>query len=156
MPPKCSGQKYFLTAICNLYHVIRPGSSLSVWLYLIMENSKEERTVLLFPSALITKNVWLKREKQGTQDYNAVQPRSHWLQNSSSVYDIPLSFGRWLFHAPIYTAEKQWIRRELAFRLVTSSNFQAERISEEPTAPNTIGNSINVRSLIQPAHNTNN
>lgn len=90
-----------------------------------------------------------------TQDCTAVQPRSCWLQNSSSVYDIPLSLVQWRFHVPIYMTERQWIRRELAFRLVTSSTFQAGRTSKEPTAPNTIGYSINVRGLIQPTHKTN-
>lgn len=71
-------------------------------------------------------------------------------------FDIPLSPVRWRFHAPIYMAERRWVRRELAFRLVTSSTFQAGRTSEEPIGPNTIGYSIDVRGLIQPAHKTNN
>lgn len=53
--------KYLLTVIYNLYHVVRPGSSLSVWLYLITEKSKEQQqTVLLFPPVFITKTVWHK------------------------------------------------------------------------------------------------
>lgn len=37
---------------------------------------------------------------------------------------------------------------------MTPSNVQAGRISEEPTAPNTIDPSINAKRLIEPAHKT--
>lgn len=149
MPPKCSDQKYLLTVICNLYHVVRSGSSLSVWLYLIMQRRKQ--TVLLFPRVFTTKNVWCRIAwlyNLGLPDYRiqAQFMTSHYLLINGDLWS----------HAPIYMAERHWIRKELAFRLGTSSTFQAGRTSEEPTAPNTIGYSINVRGLIQPAHKTNN
>lgn len=60
----------------------------------------------------------------------------------------------WLFHGLINTEENQWIRKESAFRLVTLFNVQRGRISEEPTAPNTIYSLINAKGLIEQAHKT--
>lgn len=154
MPSKCSGPKFLLTAICNLCHhyAVRPGSLLSVWLYLITENSKEEQTVPLFPSAFITKNVWLSREKPGAQiavPYNPgladCRTWAEFIWHCSIPWSVTIS-------CPHFTAENRWIRRELTLTLVTSSNFQAGRISEGPTAPNAEGYSINGRTLLQPAH----
>lgn len=50
-----------------------------------------------------------------------------------------------LFPTLIYTAENQWIRRELSFRYVTPSTFQVGMISEEPTAPNALGSSYSTQ-----------
>ena len=156
---KCSGQKYLLTAICNLlqHYLVKPGSSLFVWWFFHygeqqgMDCSIRDRYryVERYSAASLTRNARFRREKLCAQGCTVLWSGSRWLQHLSSVYDIVLSLGMWLFHALINTEENQWIRKESAFRLVTLFNVQRGRISEEPTAPNTIHSLINAKGLIE-------
>lgn len=105
MPSKCSGRKFLLTAICNLCHhyAVRPGSLLSGWLYLIMENNKEEQTVLLLPSAFITKNVWLSREKPGAQMTASYNPGLADCRTRAEFMTLPYLLDSDYFMSPFHS-----------------------------------------------------
>lgn len=116
-----------LTATCKLpTSRASLGFCAAAWLRLLTENDEDEQ--MLSPQHLEQGVCGSQREARA-RDCTAVLPRAHCQDKSSAA---PLGGG--VSHASVYTAEHQWIRRELRFRWAPPSGFPVDGSSEEVTA----------------------